>query len=296
VKELILGTRGSALARAQSESVARLLRARGAAVRLEVVATRGDRETKGPVRGLASVGFFTKELEEALLEGRIDCAVHSLKDLPTKATAGLLVAAVLPREDWHDALVARGRLTLAELPGGARVGTASLRRRALLLHARRDLAVVDLRGNVDSRLRKVAEGELHAVVVAAAGLRRLGAEAEASERLDFLPAPAQGALAVQVNADRGDVLDLLRPLHDAATDECVQAERALLAALEGGCSVPLGALAVAHGGRIQLDACVAAIDGSRVLRASASGDDPHDVAWDVAHRLRAQGAQELLRA
>lgn len=296
MKELVLGTRGSALARAQSASVAGMLRARGVAVRLEVVVTRGDREQKGPVRGLPGVGFFTKELEEALLDGRVDFAVHSLKDLPTKATPGLLVAAVLPRDSWRDALVSRGRLRLAELPAGARVGTASLRRRALLLHARRDLAVMDLRGNVDSRLKKVAEGELDAVVVAAAGLRRLGAEGEAAELLDFLPAPAQGALAVQANADRREVLDALRPLHDAATDECVQAERALLAALEGGCSVPLGALAVARGGRLHLDACVAAVDGSRVLRASATGDDPHDVGWDAAHRLRAQGARELLRA
>jgi len=296
VKELVLGTRGSALARAQSELVAAALRALGLGVHLAVIATRGDRDTSAPVRGLGGIGFFTSELEQALLARRVDVAVHSLKDLPTRATAGLLVAAVPKRDDWRDALVSRHPGGFRGLPPRARVGTASLRRRSLLLNARPDLEIVDLRGNVDTRLERVAQGELDAVVVAAAGLVRLGRADAIAERLEFLPAPGQGALAVQAHADRDDVVDALRALHDPRTDECVQAERALLAALEGGCSVPVGALAVAEAGRIRLEGCVGSVDGRTVLRVGASGDEPQALGWDVAHKLRAMGAEALLRA
>jgi hydroxymethylbilane synthase len=292
---LLLGTRGSRLARTQSGHVADLLRALGHAVELEIIQTRGDVEQGRPVPELGGKGLFTAELEAALLSRRVHLAVHSLKDLPTDDAAGLIVAAVPPREDPRDALVSRGP-TLQELPAGARVGTASLRRRALLKRRRGDLEVVDLRGNVDTRIRKVHEGELDAVILAAAGVRRLGREDVIVEYLDFLPAPAQGALAVQACGDREDVLAALRPLHDEETARCTRAERVLLAVLEGGCSVPVGALAVASAATLTLRGIVASPDGSRALEADAAGDDPEALGRDVAAQLLAQGAEEILNA
>ncbi|MHC4818529.1 MAG: hydroxymethylbilane synthase [Planctomycetota bacterium] len=292
---LLLGTRGSRLARTQSGHVADLLRAHGHEVELEIIQTRGDVEQGRPVPELGGKGLFTAELEAALLSRRVHLAVHSLKDLPTEDAEGLLVAAVPPREDSRDALVSRGP-TLAELPAGARVGTASLRRRALLKQRRPDLEVVDLRGNVDTRVRKVHEGELDAVILAAAGVHRLGRREVIVEYLDFLPAPAQGALAVQACADRDDVLAALRPLHDEETDRCTRAERELLAVLEGGCSVPVGALATVAGATLTLRGIVAAPDGSRALEAESSGEDPEALGREVATQLRAQGAEEILNA
>lgn len=292
---LLLGTRGSRLARTQSGHVADLLRARGHDVELEIIQTRGDVEQGRPVPELGGKGLFTAELEAALLSQRVHLAVHSLKDLPTEDAAGLVVAAVPPREDARDALVSRGP-TLAELPAGARVGTASLRRRALLKRRRRDLEVVDLRGNVDTRVRRVHERELDAVVLAAAGVHRLGRADVIVEYLDFLPAPAQGALAVQACADRREVLEALRPLHDDVTARCTRAERELLRLLEGGCSVPVGALAVSAGATLHLSAIVAAPDGSRALEAEADGEDPEALGREVAGQLRAQGAEEILNA
>ena len=292
---LLLGTRGSRLARTQSGHVADLLRALGHAVELEIIQTRGDVEQGRPVPELGGKGLFTAELEAALLSRRVHLAVHSLKDLPTDDAAGLIVAAVPPREDPRDALVSRGP-TLQELPAGARVGTASLRRRALLKRRRPDLEVVDLRGNVDTRVRKVHEGELDAVILAAAGVHRLGRREVIVEYLDFLPAPAQGALAVQACADRDDVLAALRPLHDEETARCTRAERELLAVLEGGCSVPVGALATVAGATLTLRGIVAAPDGSRVLEAESSGEDPEALGREVATQLRAQGAEEILNA
>ncbi|MHC4161029.1 MAG: hydroxymethylbilane synthase [Planctomycetota bacterium] len=292
---LLLGTRGSRLARTQSGHVADLLRAQGHAVELEIIQTRGDVEQGRPVPELGGKGLFTAELEAALLSRRVHLAVHSLKDLPTEDAEGLVVAAVPPREDPRDARVSRGP-TLKELPAGARVGTASLRRRALLKRRRRDLEVVDLRGNVDTRIRKVHEGELDAVILAAAGVRRLGRADVIVEYLDFLPAPAQGALAVQACGDRPDVLAALRPLHDEETARCTRAERELLHLLEGGCSVPVGALATVTDATLTLRGIVAAPDGSRALEAAASGEDPEALGREVATQLRAQGAEEILDA
>jgi len=282
VSRLILGTRGSALARTQSEWVAQQLRGLGREVELEIIVTRGDREQDRTVPELGGKGLFTAELEQALLEGRIHLAVHSLKDLPTEDTPGLCVGAIPPREDWRDAVVG----TLRE---GARVGTASLRRRALLLAARPDLEVVPLRGNVDTRIRKAQSGELDAVILAAAGLKRLGRGEVIDSYLDILPAPAQGALGVQTTV-AGAVE--VAGLHDEATARAVLAERTLLNVLEGGCSVPVGA----HSDGSTLRACVAAIDGSRVLTAEASGDDPVALGRQVARLLLEQGAQEVLDA
>ena len=295
---IVIGTRGSALATTQSRWVADHLRAHGHEVALEIIVTRGDREQAATVPELGGKGLFTAELEQALLEGRIHCAVHSLKDLPTEDAAGLTVGAIPPREDVADALVSHGRKTFAQLPEGARVGTASLRRRALLRHARPDLDIRPLRGNVDTRVNKALTGELDAVVLAAAGLRRLGKAEVIADRLDFLPAPAQGALGVQARSDATDVLAALRAaLHDETTAACARAERELLHVLEGGCSVPVGALAIREAsGALWLRALVAAVDGSRVLQADARGEDPVELGRRVAERLRQLGAQEILDA
>jgi hydroxymethylbilane synthase len=292
---LVLGTRGSQLARAQSTLVADLLRGRGHEVTLSLIETRGDKETDRPVPELGGKGLFTMELEEALRAGRIDLAVHSLKDLPTEDAPGLIVAAVPLREDWRDALVSKGR-KLADLPKGARVGTASLRRRALLKRRRPDLDIVPLRGNVDTRLRRVQEGAVDAIVLAAAGLNRLGRGREATELLDFLPAPAQGALAIQARADRADVVAAASALHDALTGRCAHAERELLHILGGGCSVPVGALCLPEGRSLKLRAVVAAPDGGRVVEAEGAGGDPGALGAVVAARLKEQGAEEILGA
>jgi hydroxymethylbilane synthase len=292
---LVLGTRGSRLARAQSTLVADLLRARGHEVTLALIETRGDKEIDRTVPELGGKGLFTKELEEALRDGRIDLAVHSLKDLPTEDAPGLVVAAVPPREDWRDALVSGGA-KLAALPAGARVGTASLRRQALLRRQRPDLEVVPLRGNVDTRLRRVSEGALDAIILAAAGLNRLGRSDAVTELLDFLPAPAQGALAIQARGDRADVRAAAGVLHDEMTGRCTHAERELLHLLGGGCSVPVGALCVPEGRHLKLRAVVAAPDGSRVVEGEGVGGDAGALGAVIAARLREEGAQEILDA
>lgn len=293
--KLVIGTRGSLLARAQTGIIAEWLTNRGNEVELLILETRGDRETHAPVPELGGKGLFTAELEDALRSGRIDLAVHSLKDLPTDDVPDLIVAAVPVRGDWKDALISRGP-KLMKLPSGARVGTASLRRRALLLRRRPDLQVVPLRGNVDTRIQKVRDGAVDAAVLAVAGLARLGRPKAIKEYLDFLPAPAQGALALQARGDRPDVIRAARAIHDRDSELCTRTERALLKILGGGCSVPVGALCKREGKRLVLRAIVAAPDGSRVAEAEGVGGNPAAVGADVAAKLRALGAQEILDA
>jgi hydroxymethylbilane synthase len=269
-----LGTRGSALAIAQSGLVARAIRERtGHEVELVEIVTAGDR-SDAPVQRLG-VGVFVSALRDALQAKEIDVAVHSFKDLPTAPADGLVVAAVPPREDPRDALVARDGLTLAQLPAGARIGTGALRRIAALRALARDFDVVPIRGNVDTRLRKVSGGELDAVVLALAGLARLGRAGEATEILDpdvLLPAPAQGALAVECRSDDTGLVELLSTVDDPATRAAVDAERALLATLEAGCSAPVAALAEAGGdGQIHLRGAVLHPDGHVALRLARTG-------------------------
>jgi len=292
---LVLGTRGSQLARAQTTHIAEALRGRGHDVTLVVIETRGDREVGSTVPELGGKGLFTTELEDALRAGKIDLAVHSLKDLPTEDAAGLTVAAVPLREDWHDALVSKGK-GIIDLPEGARVGTASLRRRALLKRCRPDLEIVPIRGNVDTRLQRVQEGKVDAIVLAAAGLNRLGRGGAVTELLDFLPAPAQGALGIQARADREDVVAAAHALHDDMTGRCVHAERELLHVLGGGCSVPVGALCLPEGRHLKLHAVVASPDGFRVVEAEGVGGDPGALGAVIARRLKEEGAQEILDA
>jgi hydroxymethylbilane synthase len=283
------------LARAQTGLIADALRGRGHEVTLTIIETRGDKETSLPVPELGGKGLFTAELEEALRAGRIDLAVHSLKDLPTEEAPGLLVAAVPLREDWRDALVSNGP-SLKNLPRGARVGTASLRREALLKRLRPDLEIAPLRGNVDTRLRRVKEGAMDAIILAAAGLNRLGRKDAITELLDFLPAPAQGALAIQARADRADIVLAAKALHDELTGRCAHAERALLHILGGGCSVPVGALCLPEGRHLKLRAVVASPDGSRVVEGEGVGGDPASLGAVVAKQLKDGGAREILDA
>lgn len=300
---LRLGTRRSALATTQSTWVADRLRALGHDVVLVEVTTDGDRDRTTPLAQLGGTGVFVSALRAALAEGRVDLAVHSLKDLPTAPDPATTVAAVPAREDPRDALVARDGLTLGELPTGSTVGTGSPRRRAQLAALGLGLEVTDLRGNVDTRLRQVSQGRLDAVVLAAAGLRRLGRIDEATELLDpiqMLPAPGQGALAVEVRAGDDATAAAVAPLDDPDARACTTAERVLLAELEAGCSAPVGALAEVvegfDGPELSLRAVVATPDGTADLRRSAVGDVAHPAALGrrLARLLLEDGAAELM--
>ncbi|HEY2154230.1 MAG TPA: hydroxymethylbilane synthase, partial [Isosphaeraceae bacterium] len=257
-----IGTRGSPLARWQAEWVADRLRAAhpGLAVELVEIKTHGDRDRNSPLASIGGAGLFTKEIQRALVEGAVEVAVHSLKDLPTEGPANLTLGAIPGREEVADALIAPRHGTFDALPPGARVGTGSLRRRAMLLHARPDLDVVGIRGNVETRLDKATSGELDAVVLAEAGLRRLGLERHITDRLAapaFLPAVGQGALGVECRLDDKTTLELLAPLDDPEARRAVLAERRVLAELEGGCLIPMAALGRdTEDGRLALDAAV----------------------------------------
>jgi hydroxymethylbilane synthase len=301
---LRLGTRRSALALAQSGAVADRLRAAGHDVELVEITTEGDRSTAA-VPQIGNTGVFVTELRQQLIDGTVDVAVHSYKDLPTQPPGGIALAAVPMREDPRDALVSRDGLMLTDLPAGSRVGTGAPRRAAQLRALGLGLEVAPIRGNVDTRLRRVADGDLDAVVVAAAGLRRLGRITEASEILDpgqMLPAPAQGALAVECRSADADLIAMLADvLDDATTRSAVTAERTLLAALEAGCSAPVGALADVSMGEdgddeLYLRAVVAAVDGQRSIRLSVTGllARASELGTRLADDLLQAGAADLI--
>ena len=299
---LRLGTRRSLLARTQSETVAALLRERlGRDVELVEVTTEGDVSTES-LASMGGTGVFVSALRDALLGDRIDLAVHSLKDLPTAPQEGIALAATPTREDPRDVVVARHGLTLGELPVGSRVGTGSPRRAAQLHALGLGLEIVDIRGNVDTRLGKVASGEYDAVVLARAGLARIGRLDEATEVLDplqMLPAPGQGALAVECRSGDGDLAAALAVIEDPRTRAAVEAERAVLATLEGGCSAPIGALAEVvegeDGEEIWVRAVALSRDGGLSVRMSASGDttDAVGVGTRLAGEMLADGAARL---
>lgn len=298
---LRIGTRGSALARWQSEWVANALQARhpGLHVELVEIKTHGDIDRQSPLSALGGTGLFTKEIQRALLDGRVEVAVHSLKDLPTSGPPELLLAAVPGREDEADALIAPKHGGLEDLPEGATIGTGSLRRRAQLLHLRPDLNVVGIRGNVETRLRQALSGALDGVVLAEAGLKRLGLDANVTDRLSpprFLPAVGQGALGIECRADDAGTREFLALLNDPAVMAAVRAERRVLAELEGGCMIPLAAWGRLMEGKLTLSAAVFGPDGRDVCRAEASGtaDEPEDLGRKVAEMLRADGAERLL--
>ncbi|MFI7668676.1 hydroxymethylbilane synthase [Nocardia sp. NPDC049526] len=301
-----IGTRGSLLALTQAGTIRDNLIAAGHDAELVVVKTAGDLSSD-PVQQIG-VGVFTSALRDELAAGNIDIAVHSYKDLPTAQDPRFTIAAIPPREDPRDALVARDGLVLGELPAGAKVGTSAPRRAAQLRALGLGLDIVPLRGNLDTRLRKVSEGELDAVVVARAGLARIGrldVVTEALEPVQMLPAPAQGALAVECRGDDSELIKALTELDDAATRASVIAERSMLAELEAGCTVPIGAIAevvesLDDDGRIvdelSLRGCAAAVDGSDVLRASVVGapERAAELGRELARELLDLGARELL--
>lgn len=300
--KLRLGTRRSLLARTQSEQVADALRAAGHQVDLVEVVTEGDVSTAS-LASLGGVGVFASALRHALRNGDIDLAVHSLKDLPTRAEKGLSLAAVPARQDPRDALVSRDSRTLGELGEGARVGTGSPRRAAQLRALGLGLEVVDVRGNIDSRIARVHRGELDAVLLARAGLIRIGRDSEVSEVLDplqMLPAPGQGALAVECRAEDEQTHAACAGLDDAFTRACVLAERAVLAEFEGGCAAPVGALAEwaegLDGPELYLRAVVAAPDGHDDLRRSLTGSvhTPEELGRRLARVLLDDGAREVV--
>jgi len=297
VRILRIGTRGSVLAKWQAESVRKkLFAATGREAEIVVIKTSGDKMQQAPLTQIGGKGIFIKELEEALIEEAIDLAVHSVKDVPTDIPSRLMFPAVCRRDDVRDCLVGS---TLANLRNGARVGTSSLRRQAQLRHLRPDLDLRDLRGNVDTRLRKVESGEYEAVMVAKAGLDRLGLSKRISEVLSpevCMPAVGQGAIAVQCRLKDTEAGDLLAPLDDAETRTAIIAERALLGALQGGCQVPLGAWARVERGELVLDACVCSVDGSQYVkqRATALPDQAAQLGEHMARILIEAGAQSIL--
>ena len=288
-----IGTRGSQLARWQADWVRARLAANGVRAEIIVIKTQGDAEVDRPLHELEGTGFFTKEIEEALLDGRIDVAVHSLKDLPTSLPEGLVLAAVPLRHDPREALV--NGASLADLPAGTRVGTSSLRRIAQVRFLRPDLEVVPLRGNVPTRVRKVEMREgLDAALLAIAGLERLGLGNKGSviDPLDVMPAPGQGALGIEIRADDKKTAKQLLPLHDSASAVAVSAERALLAALGGGCQAPVAAWVDG----LRLSGRVTERDGAVQLTASADIDPAHPehAGETVARLLEGEGAASLL--
>ncbi|NDU72520.1 hydroxymethylbilane synthase [Actinomadura sp. DSM 109109] len=294
---LRLGTRKSLMATTQSQGVADALsRLTGHAVQLVGVTTQGD-VSKALLAQIGGTGVFVNALRDKVLSGEVDFAVHSLKDLPTSETPGIVLAATPARDDARDALC--GPAKLADLRRGARIGTGSPRRVAQLRALRPDLEIVPIRGNADTRLRKVADGELDAVVLAHAGLKRIGRLDAVSEVFDpdqMLPAPGQGSLAIECRADRDDLRALLAAVDDPATRRAVTAERTVLAVLEAGCSAPVGTYAAEVDERLHLTATVAAYDGSRQVRLSASGhpEDAERLGRELADRLLAQGADQLM--
>jgi hydroxymethylbilane synthase len=309
-RTLRLGTRGSKLAKWQAEWVAGELQLLGYPIELVEIATRGDLEQVVAVEEIGTRGVFTKEIQRALLAGDVDLAVHSLKDLPTELVDGLVLAAVPPRESSADVLVMRAgsreqaagsKNSFSELSIGARIGTGSLRRQAQLRHVRHDLQVSDVRGNVDTRLRKLDEGQFDALVLAEAGLRRLGLADRISQVLPWdamLPAVGQGALGIECRAEDTETRAILASLNDPTALAAVIAERALLEHLRGGCMAPVGALARSEAGELRLSAVVLSADGVRRLTASDVGPSSEAGALGirVADALLAQGAAELIAA
>ena len=295
---LILGTRGSRLALTQSETCAERLRAKGLRVEVRVVRTTSDHLPETPLSVIDRRDVFTRQLDEALLSGEIDLAIHSLKDVPTELPPGIVLAAISERHDPSDALVSPDGRDLDGLPDGATVATGSLRRRAQLLHRRPDLRIVEIRGNVETRVRKMREGDADAIVLARAGLERLGLDEEIPHSVlpenVMLPAVGQGFLAAATLEDHPSRDIVREALNDGAGEKTAMAERALLRTLEGGCRVPVGALGSFEGGEVHLKGLVASPDGALVYEGAATGAEPEEVGSRLARSLLDRGAGIVL--
>jgi hydroxymethylbilane synthase len=296
-KALRIGSRGSQLALWQANHVADLLRSLGFEVKIEIIKTTGDKITDVALAKVGTKGMFTKEIEQALAERQVDLAVHSLKDLPTDLPTGFKVGAVLQREDARDGFISSRYPRLRELPRGARVGTSSLRREAQLRALRNDLVIEPLRGNVDTRLHRLESGDFDAIILAAAGVKRLGREEVVREFLeisDLCPAAGQGALAVEVREGDAELQRTVKFLDDADARATTECERACLRRLGGGCQVPIGAHARADRGGLLLTAVVARPDGSMIIREEQQGSDPQQLGRAVGEALLGRGAQTIL--
>jgi hydroxymethylbilane synthase len=299
--KLIFATRPSALARWQTQWVMNALKNIHGDLDCEekIITTQGDRVLDKPLPEIGGKGLFTQELESELLLGTVHCAVHSLKDLPVENPPGLTVGCIPVRAEARDALISKNGYTLATLPEGASVGTSSLRRAAQVLALRPDVQIESLRGNVDTRLRKAMDGQYDAIILAGAGLTRLGLEDHVTEWLSLdvmLPAPGQGALAVQCRAEDQTTLDLLAALEDDPTRRAVTAERAFLSGLGGGCSVPVAAYARIISDELRLTGLVISEDGKKIVKVTGQGTEPFQLGNDLAQGAITQGANEILAA
>ena len=300
-QKIVIGTRGSALALTQAKWVGSRLMERHTDldVVLEIIKTKGDKILDVPLAKVGGKGLFVKEIEDALSDGRVDLAVHSMKDVPSEQPEGLFIAVIPKREDHRDALVSRQKIPFSQLPQGARVGTSSLRRQSQLLKARPDLRVETLRGNLDTRLKKLESEKLDAIIVAAAGLKRMGLFDRATEFLSaeiMVPAVGQGALGLEVRDGDPDLLERISFLYHRPSALCVGAERAFLNKMGGGCQVPLGALARLDGDRLHMTAMVASPDGTRFFREAreARAAEAEKIGRELADELLARGGREIL--
>jgi hydroxymethylbilane synthase len=295
---LRIGSRGSQLALWQANHISALLRERGHDIEIQIIKTTGDKITDVALAKVGTKGMFTKEIEEALAAGQVDLAVHSLKDLPTEVPPGFEIAAITQRENPRDVLISRKYATIDELPQGARVGTSSLRRQAQLKARRPDLAIHPLRGNVDTRLRKLEAGDYDAIILAAAGVNRLGLTALVRQVISadiMCPAAGQGALGIEIRKGDDATRRHLSFLDDNSARQTTIAERALLNKLGGGCQVPIGAFAELRDGHIHLEGVVAHPDGTLVLRESRDGDDPERLGNQVGEKLLSRGGDAILQ-
>ena len=301
-KKIVIGTRSSKLALWQADYVAECLKEEypGLEVEMKLMTTKGDKILDAPLAKIGGKGLFTKELEQEMLEGGIDLAVHSLKDMPTEVPEGLVIAAITKRADPGDAVVSLKYGHFADLPQGAKVGTSSLRRKAQLLHARPDLNIQDLRGNVNTRLRKLEEENFDAIVLAVAGLTRLGFKdriAEVMPREIMLPAVGQGALAIEARGDDAEILETISFLNDEDMVACAKGERAFLAKVEGGCQVPVGVYGSVEQDELQLEAVIASLDGARLYRDRLTGNksEAEELGGELAEKLLAAGGLEIMQ-
>ena len=299
--KLVIGTRKSLLAMWQSKHIASLLREQypDCEVVLKEIVTKGDRILDVPLSKIGGKGLFTKEIENELLDGTVDLAVHSLKDMPTVLPEGLCLTAITARATVGDAFVSNKYNSLAELPAHAVLGTSSLRRRAQILAARPDLEIIDLRGNVDTRLRKLDEGQMDAIILASAGLQRLGYGERIKEIIPnevCLPAVGQGALAIECRSDNAEVRTMLDFLTDRATKIATDAERSFLNVIEGGCQVPIGVHAEVEGDKVRVEAIIASLDGKTILRDTVTGTavDAVELGKNLCENMLAQGGKEIL--
>ncbi len=304
MRDLILGSRGSALALWQSEHISALLRKAypGLSVRIEIIKTLGDKILDAPLSKVGDKGLFTKELERALLDGTIDLAVHSLKDLPTLLPEGCMIGAITQREDPHDVFIAHPSLSVAsfdDLPQGSTVATGSLRRASQMLAWRPDLTIVDIRGNLNTRMAKLESSDWAGMILARAGVKRLGWEDRIAGVIPFdvmLPAVGQGALGIEIREGDSELEGLLRIVHHEETALAVRAERAYLRHLEGGCQVPIGTLATHEHAHVKLEAFIGSLDGRRTVRDAATGsaDDPELLGTSLAGKMLEAGGREIL--